>query len=172
MIQKRMELPTLTSHYYLLSKESARIHYGVDHSCVLLASSSSRPSLTLTPLLMISSNSTYMSTVAKDMGAAPGLLHLWWEHGWFILLVYCFSAGSCTPLLVCAPGRTLADLPAPRLHPVPQPSRPTIASSDRSPLLSLLRSSASRFGTRSPAEDCSATCSWASSRWPSTPGST
>lgn len=39
-----------------------------------------------------------MSTVAKDMGAAPGLVHLWWMHGWFILLVYCFSAGSCTPL--------------------------------------------------------------------------
>lgn len=32
LIQKRMELPTSTPHYYLLSKESARIHYGVDHS--------------------------------------------------------------------------------------------------------------------------------------------
>jgi hypothetical protein len=31
---------------------------------------------------------TYMSTVARDMGAQPSLFRLWWTHGWFILLVY------------------------------------------------------------------------------------
>ncbi|GAA5919765.1 hypothetical protein JCM1841_005844 [Sporobolomyces salmonicolor] len=67
LIKKRMELPTTEPHYYLLAKPEARIRYGVDHS-------------------------TYMSTLAKDMGAAPALTDLLREHGWFITLVYCFSA--------------------------------------------------------------------------------
>ena len=63
MIQRPLPPP----HYHLLVKETARIKYGVDHS-------------------------TYMSTLAKDIGAAPGLLELWWTHGTHILICYCFGA--------------------------------------------------------------------------------
>ncbi|KPV75634.1 uncharacterized protein RHOBADRAFT_52680 [Rhodotorula graminis WP1] len=66
-LQGKMQLPTDRPHYYLLSRPEARIQYGVDHS-------------------------TYMSTLAKDMGAAPSLWQLLREHGPFITLVYCFSA--------------------------------------------------------------------------------
>ena len=33
-----------------------------------------------------------MSTLARDFGGAPGLLELWREHGWRVLLAYCFGA--------------------------------------------------------------------------------
>ncbi|BGP37774.1 hypothetical protein JCM10449v2_001696 [Rhodotorula kratochvilovae] len=67
LLQKKMRLPADPPHYYLLSRPEARIQYGVDHS-------------------------TYMSTLAKDMGAAPSLWDLLRIHGPFIALVYCFSA--------------------------------------------------------------------------------
>jgi hypothetical protein len=47
----------------LIVKEAARIKYGVDHS-------------------------TYMSTLAKDIGAAPGLWELWTEYGIHVLVCY------------------------------------------------------------------------------------
>ncbi|KAJ8517426.1 hypothetical protein ONZ45_g5381 [Pleurotus djamor] len=59
--QIKKDLPP--SHYHLLVKETARIKYGVDHS-------------------------TYMSTLAKDIGAAPGLWELWREHGLHVLICY------------------------------------------------------------------------------------
>ncbi|THH23153.1 hypothetical protein EUX98_g8029 [Antrodiella citrinella] len=62
-VQKPLPLP----HYHLLVKETARIKYGVDHG-------------------------TYMSTLAKDIGAAPGLWELWKEYGTHVLLCYCFGA--------------------------------------------------------------------------------
>ncbi|GAA6005027.1 flavin-containing monooxygenase [Rhodotorula paludigena] len=67
LLQKKMKLSTDPPHYYLLSRPEARIQYGVDHS-------------------------TYMSTLARDMGASPGLWELLRTHGPFITLVYCFSA--------------------------------------------------------------------------------
>ncbi|EJD46098.1 FAD/NAD(P)-binding domain-containing protein [Auricularia subglabra TFB-10046 SS5] len=63
--QVRMPLPP--PHYHLLVKETARIKYGVDHS-------------------------TYMSTLARDIGASPGLLELWWHYGTHVLICYCFGA--------------------------------------------------------------------------------
>ena len=58
-----MAPPITPPHYYLLAAPTARIRYGVDHS-------------------------TYMSTLAKDMGSSPSLLRLWWVHGWFVVLIY------------------------------------------------------------------------------------
>ncbi|KIY66071.1 FAD/NAD-P-binding domain-containing protein [Cylindrobasidium torrendii FP15055 ss-10] len=67
LIKGQVRQPLPPAHYHLLVKESARIKYGVDHS-------------------------TYMSTLAKDIGAAPGLWQTWWEHGAHVLLCYCFGA--------------------------------------------------------------------------------
>jgi dimethylaniline monooxygenase (N-oxide forming) len=71
LITNRMSMPTDPSHYHLLSPETSRIKYGVDHSA-------------------------YMSTLAKDFGGAPGLAQLWREHGLKVLLVYCFGASFVT----------------------------------------------------------------------------
>ncbi|BFZ61604.1 hypothetical protein YB2330_002676 [Saitoella coloradoensis] len=57
--------------YLLLVREEARVKYGVDHSA-------------------------YMSTLAKDIGAAPGLWELWRAHGIHALLTYCFGAAFTT----------------------------------------------------------------------------
>jgi hypothetical protein len=51
LLKGRVRKPLPPPHYYLLVKETARIKYGVDHS-------------------------TYMSTLAKDIGAAPVCLPL------------------------------------------------------------------------------------------------
>ncbi|WVQ79764.1 hypothetical protein IAT38_001864 [Cryptococcus sp. DSM 104549] len=69
--QKRIPIPTSPETYHLLHSPTGRIQYGVDYS-------------------------TYMSTLAKDMGSAPSLLGLWWEYGWFVLFVYCFGAAFPT----------------------------------------------------------------------------
>ena len=71
LITKQMAMPTDPPHYHLLSKESSRIKYGVDHSA-------------------------YMSTLAKDFGGAPGLRELYMAHGLKVLLVYCFGASFVT----------------------------------------------------------------------------
>ncbi|KAF2130405.1 dimethylaniline monooxygenase [Dothidotthia symphoricarpi CBS 119687] len=71
LITNRMTMPTDPPHYHLLSKDTARIQYGVDHSA-------------------------YMSTLAKDFGGAPGLLELWKAHGLKVLFVYCFGASFVT----------------------------------------------------------------------------
>lgn len=60
LIKKQTRSPLPPPHYHLLVKEEARIKYGVDHS-------------------------TYMSTLAKDIGAAPPLFELWREHGTHVL---------------------------------------------------------------------------------------
>ncbi|KAI0059100.1 FAD/NAD-P-binding domain-containing protein [Artomyces pyxidatus] len=67
VLKGQVKLPLPTPHYHLLVKEQARIKYGVDHS-------------------------TYMSTLAKDIGAAPGLWELWREYGIHVLICYCFGA--------------------------------------------------------------------------------
>ncbi|GFZ52121.1 hypothetical protein JCM24511_09894 [Saitozyma sp. JCM 24511] len=56
-------LPNTPENYHLLHAKGSRIQYGVDYS-------------------------TYQATLARDMGAAPGLMELWWEYGWFVVLIY------------------------------------------------------------------------------------
>ena len=72
------DLPTTEPHYHLLAPTTARIQYGVDHSA-------------------------YMSTLAKDMGAAPDLMQLWREYGWRVLLAYCFGASFVSFYRLCGP---------------------------------------------------------------------
>ncbi|WVR09297.1 hypothetical protein IAU60_006362 [Kwoniella sp. DSM 27419] len=69
--QGRVPVPTSPETYHLLHTPTSRIQYGVDHS-------------------------TYMSTLAKDIGSAPSLWTLWREYGWFVLFVYCFGAAFPT----------------------------------------------------------------------------
>ena len=63
LIKGQIKLPLSPPHYHLLTSEDARIQYGVDHSA-------------------------YASTLAYDIGAAPGLFELWWKHGLKVLLCY------------------------------------------------------------------------------------
>lgn len=63
LTQGKMAPPTSPEHYHLLHSQQSRIQYGVDYSA-------------------------YMSQLARDMGSAPGLLELWWKHGWFITFIY------------------------------------------------------------------------------------
>ncbi|GAA5994127.1 hypothetical protein JCM11641_003830, partial [Rhodosporidiobolus odoratus] len=48
---------------------------------------------------------TYMSTLARDMGAAPSLFPLLREHGLFITFVYCFSAAFTSHYRLLGPFR-------------------------------------------------------------------
>lgn len=63
LLKGKVRQPMPPPRYHLLVKETARIKYGVDHS-------------------------TYMSTLAKDIGAAPGLWELWREYGTHVLICY------------------------------------------------------------------------------------
>ena len=63
LLKGQVKTPLPKPHYHLLVKDTARITYGVDHSA-------------------------YQSTLAKDIGAAPGLGQLWWEHGTHVLVCY------------------------------------------------------------------------------------
>jgi len=63
LLKKQVKLPLSPPHYHLLTPENARIQYGVDHS-------------------------TYMSTLAKDIKAAPGLVQLWSSYGTKVLVCY------------------------------------------------------------------------------------
>ncbi|KZV99127.1 FAD/NAD(P)-binding domain-containing protein [Exidia glandulosa HHB12029] len=67
MLKGQLKLPLPPPHYHLLVKETARIKYGVDHS-------------------------TYIATLARDIGASPGLMETWWNYGTHVLLCYCFGA--------------------------------------------------------------------------------
>ncbi|SCV68684.1 BQ2448_805 [Microbotryum intermedium] len=67
LLAKKVPIPTSEPHYRLLASKTARIQYGVDHSA-------------------------YMSTLAKDMGAAPSLLELYTKYGWHVTLCYAFGA--------------------------------------------------------------------------------
>jgi dimethylaniline monooxygenase (N-oxide forming) len=71
LITGKMALPTSPSHYHLLSPESSRIKYGVDHSA-------------------------YMSQLARDFGGAPGLYQLYKAHGLRVVFIYCFGASFTT----------------------------------------------------------------------------
>ncbi|KAJ7837039.1 FAD/NAD(P)-binding domain-containing protein [Mycena olivaceomarginata] len=71
LLKGQVKTPLPPPHYHLLVKDTARIKYGVDHSA-------------------------YMSTLAKDIGAAPGLWQLWWEHGTHVTVCYCFGAAFTT----------------------------------------------------------------------------
>ena len=95
LLQKNMPPPVTPPHYYLLAAPTARIRYGVDHS-------------------------TYMSTLAKDMGSSPSLLRLWWEHGWFVVLIYWCVRASSLPMPPCS-------LVAPFLYLIPH--HPTLSPS-------------------------------------------
>lgn len=83
LIKNQVRKPLPPPHYHLLVKETARIRYGVDHS-------------------------TYMSTLAKDIGAAPGLWELWREYGTHVLLCYCFGAAFTTFYRLIGPFRSSA----------------------------------------------------------------
>ena len=63
LLKGQVKYPLPLPRYHLLVKETARIKYGVDHS-------------------------TYMSTLAKDIGAAPGLWQLYNEYGLHVLVCY------------------------------------------------------------------------------------
>ncbi|KAJ3474853.1 hypothetical protein NLI96_g12218 [Meripilus lineatus] len=81
LIKGQVKQPLPPPHYHLLVKETARIKYGVDHS-------------------------TYMSTLAKDIGAAPGLWELWREYGTHVLVCYCFGAAFTTFYRLVGPFRS------------------------------------------------------------------
>ena len=63
LLKGQVKLPVDPPHYGLLVKENSRIHYGVDHGA-------------------------YVSTLARDIGAAPGLWELYREHGLHVLICY------------------------------------------------------------------------------------
>ncbi|KAJ7915489.1 FAD/NAD(P)-binding domain-containing protein [Mycena leptocephala] len=79
LLKGQVKMPLPPPHYHLLVKDTARIKYGVDHSA-------------------------YMSTLAKDVGAAPGLRELWWEYGTHVLICYCFGAAFTTFYRLVGPG--------------------------------------------------------------------
>ncbi|KAI0792844.1 FAD/NAD-P-binding domain-containing protein [Abortiporus biennis] len=81
LIKGQVRKPLPPPHYHLLVKETARIKYGVDHS-------------------------TYMSTLAKDIGAAPGLWEVFREYGIHVLLCYCFGAAFTTFYRLVGPYRS------------------------------------------------------------------
>ncbi|KAJ3728651.1 FAD/NAD-P-binding domain-containing protein [Lentinula raphanica] len=67
ILKGQVRNPMPPPRYHLLVEEDYRIRYGVDHS-------------------------TYVSTLAKDIGAAPGLWEIWREYGTHVLVCYCFGA--------------------------------------------------------------------------------
>ncbi|KAF8078064.1 hypothetical protein FPV67DRAFT_1463978 [Lyophyllum atratum] len=81
VIKGQVKRPLTPPHYHLLVKDTARIKYGVDHS-------------------------TYMSTLAKDIGAAPGLLELWYEYGVHVVACYCFGAAFTSFYRLTGPFRS------------------------------------------------------------------
>ncbi|KAJ7491288.1 hypothetical protein FB451DRAFT_1222690 [Mycena latifolia] len=81
LLKGQVKKPLLPPHYHLLVKDTARIKYGVDHSA-------------------------YMSTLAKDVGAAPGLWELWREHGMHVLVCYSFGAAFTTFYRLMGPYRS------------------------------------------------------------------
>ncbi|KAJ9476067.1 Flavin-binding monooxygenase-like [Pseudozyma hubeiensis] len=80
ILRDRIPAPLSTPHYYLLVKENARIKYGVDYS-------------------------SYVSTLARDMGTAPPLGQLLWAYGLKVTLIYCFGASFPTFYRLLGPYR-------------------------------------------------------------------
>ncbi|KAJ7090309.1 hypothetical protein B0H15DRAFT_838066 [Mycena belliarum] len=81
LLKGQIKTPLPPPHYHLLVKDTARIKYGVDHSA-------------------------YMSTLAKDVGAAPGLWELWREHGMHVVVCYSFGAAFTTFYRLLGPYRS------------------------------------------------------------------
>ncbi|KAJ7739657.1 FAD/NAD(P)-binding domain-containing protein [Mycena maculata] len=81
LLKGQVKKPMPPPHYHLLVKDNARIKYGVDHGA-------------------------YMSTLAKDIGAIPGLWELWREHGTHVLVCYCFGAAFTTFYRLTGPYRS------------------------------------------------------------------
>ncbi|KAJ6488542.1 hypothetical protein C8R47DRAFT_1274772 [Mycena vitilis] len=81
LLKGQVKMPLSPPHYHLLVKDTARIKYGVDHSA-------------------------YMSTLAKDIGADPGLWELWMEHGTKVTVCYCFGAAYTTFYRLVGPYRS------------------------------------------------------------------
>jgi len=81
VIRGKVKRPLTPAHYHLLVEDTARIKYGVDHS-------------------------TYMSTLAKDIGAAPGLWELWREYGFHVVVCYCFGAAFTSFYRLVGPFRS------------------------------------------------------------------
>ncbi|KAG6886023.1 hypothetical protein C0993_005207 [Termitomyces sp. T159_Od127] len=81
VIKGQVKTPLAPPHYHLLVKDTARIKYGVDYSA-------------------------YMSTLAKDIGAAPGLWELWQEYGFHVLVCYCFGASFISFYRLVGPFRS------------------------------------------------------------------
>ncbi|KAK4058226.1 hypothetical protein OIO90_000965 [Microbotryomycetes sp. JL221] len=67
LLTNRVPIPSEEGNYHLLAPTTARIQYGVDHGA-------------------------YVSTLARDMGAAPSLWTLYRQFGLHVLLSYCFGA--------------------------------------------------------------------------------
>ena len=80
ILRNRIPPPLSTPHYYLLVKENARIKYGVDYS-------------------------SYVATLARDIGSAPSLGQLWWSYGIKVTLIYCFGAAFPTFYRLLGPYR-------------------------------------------------------------------
>lgn len=80
ILRDRIPPPLSTPHYYLLVRENARIKYGVDYS-------------------------SYVSTLARDMGTAPPLGQLLWTYGPKVTLIYCFGAAFPTFYRLLGPYR-------------------------------------------------------------------
>ncbi|KAJ7632147.1 hypothetical protein FB45DRAFT_1145231 [Roridomyces roridus] len=81
LLKGQVRKPLPPPHYHLLVKETARIKYGVDHGA-------------------------YMSTLARDIGAAPGLYELWRAHGTHVLVCYIFGAAFTTFYRLLGPYRS------------------------------------------------------------------
>jgi hypothetical protein len=101
LLKGQVRQPLPPPHYYLLVKETARIKYGVDHS-------------------------TYMSTLAKDIGAAPvsiltGCHRMYADDGLGSLGTVAGIRDTCTLLLLV--WRCLYDI-LPSCWPIPIARRP------------------------------------------------
>lgn len=106
-------------HYKLLAGGGARIQYGFVFVPCFFPSFVSFPfvrlSFSLSSLLLQSPThfqrtrvdfSAYMSTLAKDIGAAPSLLTLYREHGLHVLICYCFGAAFVSFYRLTGPFRS------------------------------------------------------------------
>jgi dimethylaniline monooxygenase (N-oxide forming) len=67
--------PTTPETYHLLHSPTGRIQYGVDYS-------------------------TYMATLAKDIGSSPSITGLLKEYGWFVTFIYWYVALLLSQLAV------------------------------------------------------------------------
>ncbi|KAJ6488553.1 FAD/NAD-P-binding domain-containing protein [Mycena vitilis] len=81
LLKGEVKTPLPPAHYQLLVKETARIKSGIDHYA-------------------------YVSALAKDIGAAPGLGELWKEYGTKITVCYCLGAAYTSFYRLVGPYRS------------------------------------------------------------------